>query len=167
MNAHNQLHSYYVGLGSNIAPEINLRKAVGRLKKTCMISEISNVYKSHSEGARGPDFLNAVLYLKSNLDPNDFKSDILHVIEVDLGRIRTSDKNAPRTIDLDILLQNETVLDPNIWCRVYIAVPLAEFVPDLRDEVSGLKLKSIASRLRKQYYIEKISPFAWNEFLEM
>jgi len=125
------------------------------------------VYKSHAEGARGPDFLNAVLNLSSNLAPSDFKKEILHTIEDDLDRKRTSDKNAPRTIDLDILLQNDTILDPNIWSRVYIAVPLAELVPGLRDEVSGLKLKSIASRLRKHYYIEKTSPFRWDEILEM
>jgi len=161
LNAHNLLHSYYLGLGSNIEPDFNLRKAVRRLSKTCKVSGISSVYKSHSEGARGPDFLNAVLILRSGLEPNEFKKEILDVIEDDLGRIRTSDKSAPRTIDLDILLQNETILDPDIWSRVYLAVPLAELVPSLKDEVSGMKLISIASRLRKQYYIEKISPFAW------
>jgi 2-amino-4-hydroxy-6-hydroxymethyldihydropteridine diphosphokinase len=167
LNACSQLYSYYLGLGSNVEPEINLRRAVTRLGKACKISGISCVYKSHSEGARGPDFLNAVLNLKSSLEPSDFKKDILHVIEDDLGRIRTIDKNSPRTIDLDILLKDNLVLEPNIWTRVYIAVPLAEFVPELRDEVSGRKLKSIASRIRKQFYIEKISPFPWDEPLEM
>ncbi len=111
--------------------------------------------------------MNAVLNLKSHLKPSDLKRDILLFIEDDLGRVRTPNKNASRTIDLDILLQNEMILDPNIWCRVYIAVPLAELVPNLRDEVSGLTIKSIAFRLRKQYYIKKIHPFLWDENLEM
>ena len=167
LSARSHPYSYYLGLGSNIEPETNLRKAVSRLRKACSIIRISNVYKSHSDGARGPDFLNTVLNLESKLEPKVFKDDILHVIEKDLGRIRTADKNSPRTIDLDVLLQNYTVLDPHIWSRVYVAVPLAELIPDLQDELTGLKLERIASRLKKQYYIEKITPFGWDDFLEM
>jgi 2-amino-4-hydroxy-6-hydroxymethyldihydropteridine diphosphokinase len=164
LSANNQPNNYYLGLGSNINPEHNLQIAVSRLQKCCPISKISHVYKTHAEGSNGPDFLNAVLLVKSFLDPDDLKKEVLQGIENTLGRKRTTDKNAPRTIDLDVLLQNNMILDPNIWSRVYIAVPLAELVPNLKDEFSGHTLKIIASLLRKQYYIEKIHPFQWDAF---
>lgn len=163
MNDQIPSNEYYLELGSNILPETNLRLAINRLRLACEIAQISHVYKSLSEGQPGPDFLNVVARLGSGLKPSDFKTDILLAIENGLGRKRTKNKNAPRTIDLDLLMHNGQILDPNIWSRVYVAIPLADLTPHLIQPSTGLKLKEIASRLRKQFYIEEIYPFFWDE----
>jgi len=57
------------------------------------------------------------------------------------------DKNAPRTIDIDIALFNDEVLDPEISIRAHLAVPLAEVAPDYRHAPSGKTLSQIAAEL--------------------
>jgi 7,8-dihydro-6-hydroxymethylpterin-pyrophosphokinase len=77
-----------------------------------------------------------------------------------LGRIRTSDPNAPRTIDLDIALAGELVLadrksgidipDPEILTRAHVALPLADLAPDAVHPVTGETLSEIAEGFRAE-----------------
>ena len=77
-------------------------------------------------------------WFKLPLLPGQFKRSVLNVIESRLRRRRSGDKNAPRTIDLDISLFNESVLtighrripDPELSRFAHIAIPLAEIAPD-------------------------------------
>ena len=66
--------------------------------------------------------------------------------ETPRSRVRTIDKNAPRTIDLDILLFDQQCLDLNLWQTAFRAVPFAEVLPDFQSQ-SGESLKDPAVRL--------------------
>ena len=61
--------------------------------------------------------------------------------------MRTADKNAPRPIDLDIIIFDGQVIDTELWSRLYIAGPFAEIIPELVNPVTGLSLKAIADQL--------------------
>ena len=62
------------------------------------------------------------------------------------------DKNAPRPIDLDVAVINGLVVDPKIWNRVYLALPLSELLPDIVEPVSGKSLLSISEELKKRAF---------------
>lgn len=65
--------------------------------------------------------------------------------------MRTADKYAPRTIDLDLTLFDEQVLDDELWRRVYMALIFSELLPDLRNPLTGETLVETAQRLRGQH----------------
>lgn len=139
---------YYLGLGSNIEPELNLHRSIDLLGRDVLINAVSKVWETPSEGSAGPNFLNAVVSIQSRLTPDELKFQVLRPIESRLGRVRTSDKNAPRPIDIDILLVDGMVYTDAVWNYAYLAVPLAELLPDLIHPSSGKTLAIIADGLR-------------------
>lgn len=142
-------------LGSNIEPEKNLQRAISELAEYFIINQFSQVYETKSEGSPGENFLNAVVILQTPLNLKDLKFKILRKIEERLGRIRTENKNAPRTIDLDILIFDDELIDPNIWSRVYIAKPLSEIRPGLQKKGSASTLLEIADDLTRKCFIKE------------
>ena len=143
----NQHHEYYLSLGSNIAPEKNLVKALDLLRANVSILAVSSAWETLPVGATGPNFINLALQVKTPYDITYLKGQIIARIERRLHRRRTDDKNAPRTIDIDILLCDGMILDDHIWSQTYLALPLAELLPDLHHPQSGLPLSSIAAQL--------------------
>jgi 7,8-dihydro-6-hydroxymethylpterin-pyrophosphokinase len=67
-------------------------------------------------------------------------------LEKKLGRVRSANKNAPRTFDVDIILFDGLLLDPNLWRYAHRAVPVAEILPDYRSG-QGKLLKEVAREL--------------------
>jgi 2-amino-4-hydroxy-6-hydroxymethyldihydropteridine diphosphokinase len=102
-----------------------------------------------------PNFLNAAVQMETELSAAALKDEVLRAIEQELGRVLTQNKNAPRTIDLDISLFNDEVLDagnrhipdPEIVQRAYLAWPLADLAPDYRHPETGQTLLQIAQAL--------------------
>jgi 2-amino-4-hydroxy-6-hydroxymethyldihydropteridine diphosphokinase len=144
----------FLGLGSNIHPEQNLPRAVSLLKQVVKIEAISTAWHTPAVGAPGPDFLNAALLIRTSLSSQDLKKNVIRKIEAQLGRKRTAEKNAPRTIDIDILIFDNQVIEPEIWDRAFLAVPLSELAPDLCDPDSGESLQRAAERLSQQTRIK-------------
>jgi 2-amino-4-hydroxy-6-hydroxymethyldihydropteridine diphosphokinase len=138
-------HQACLLLGSNIQPEHNLPLAISGLKDHLSILRISRVWETPSVGSAGPNFLNAAILARTPLDQNTLKSDILTPLEARLGRVRSVDKNAPRPIDLDIILFDGQVLDPALWHFAHRAVPVADIFPELRSD-TGETLKVIAEK---------------------
>ena len=104
------LNRVFVALGSNIEPERNLREAVRLLASRCRLLAVSAVYQTQPVGKTDqPDFLNAAALIETELGAAELKTRVLQDIERALGRVRSADKNAPRTIDLDITLFNDTL----------------------------------------------------------
>lgn len=146
----------YVSLGSNIAPERNLRQAVRMLCAHNPLLAVSSVYRTPPQGfTQQADFLNMAVKLTTTLSPADFKARIIGDIERRLGRVRDPhNKNAPRTIDLDISLWDDAVLDygekhipePDTTRFAHVAVPLAEIAPDYIHPETGQTLAQIASQ---------------------
>ncbi len=146
----------YISLGSNISPERNLPEAVRRLAGHCRLLAVSPVYETQPVGmTEQPSFLNAAVLVETDLGASDLKSRVLLAIERELGRVRTADKNSPRTIDLDIsLFNNETlelgqrrIPDPEILDFAHIARPLADLAPEYLHPETGHSLRDIAEGL--------------------
>ncbi len=144
-----EYHQVYLGLGSNIAPGQNLVHGVAYLRQYVIIEKFSSVWETAPVPAVGPRYLNAAVMIKTHLSVTLLKSIILHRIEAQLGRLRSSNKNAPRTIDLDILIYDNKLMDTKVWTQAFVAVPLAELIPDLMNPTTGETLRQAADRLAK------------------
>lgn len=145
----NLSYQVYIGVGSNIDPSMNFKLAFEKLRDQVQIEAISKIWETPPVGTSGPNFLNAVAKIRTSLEINLLRDHVLRRIESQLGRIRTSDPNSPRPIDLDILIYDKRVIDNEIWSQAHIAVPLAEFVPDLYNPETGETLLEIAERLER------------------
>jgi len=146
----------FLSLGSNLEPESNLPRAALGLRPLGRILACSNVYRNPAVGPTpGPDFLNAAVLMETELTPHVLRTE-LRALETRLGRRRTSDKYAPRTIDLDLVLYGALVVrvdgldlpDPDLVIRPHLAIPLAELDPEHRHPITGETLSSIAARLQ-------------------
>jgi 2-amino-4-hydroxy-6-hydroxymethyldihydropteridine diphosphokinase len=149
----NDLHRAYLSIGSNIEPETHLPQAIQLLREVGQVMEISSIWESHAVGSNGPNFLNVCLLFLTPLQPFDLKEQVIRPIEARLGRVRSADKNAPRTIDLDIVLFDEQPLHVKFWDYVFVAVPLAELLPDFQHPVRYEKLSRVSAQLQSQVWI--------------
>ncbi len=150
-----ELHHAYLSLGSNIEPELHLPKAIQLLKEHGQVRAISSAWESHAVGSDGPNFLNACVLFLTNLGAYDLKEQTIRQIEAELGRIRTADKNSPRTIDIDMVLFDKEPLNVEFWEYAFVVVPLAELIPDFIHPSSGQKLARVAEQVRAQTWIVK------------
>jgi 2-amino-4-hydroxy-6-hydroxymethyldihydropteridine diphosphokinase len=111
------------------------------------VETISSVWETPPAGGEGPNFLNAVALVYTQLSADDLKYLVLRPIEAQLGRVRTDNPYDPRSIDLDILIFDGKVVDEELWRHAHHAVPLAELIPEFVHEESGETLSQIARRL--------------------
>ena len=148
-------HCFYLVLGSNIAPEQNLPLAIELLNKLVRIGTVSSIWESPAVGSPGPNFLNVAIQVQSGLQPEALKHLVLRNIEAYLGRQRMDDKNAPRTIDMDIVIVDGNVIDDQVWMQAHLAIPLAEIIPEIRKDSTGESLKQRSERLAKSAPISK------------
>jgi 2-amino-4-hydroxy-6-hydroxymethyldihydropteridine diphosphokinase len=150
----------YVGVGANLgdaqATVIAAIARLGDLPQTRVL-RVSPLYRSAPIDAVGPDFVNAVAEIDTTLSPGAVL-DGLQAIEAAFGRVRTV-RNAPRTLDLDLLLAGDTRLDdPRLTLpharmagRAFVLAPLVDLAPELevpglgsvRDLLAGLSGQSI------------------------
>jgi 2-amino-4-hydroxy-6-hydroxymethyldihydropteridine diphosphokinase len=144
------LHPAYLLLGSNIQPVENIQAAVACLQSFFELPAISPIWETPAIGASGPNFLNLVVEITTDLEPDTLKYQVLRQIESQLGRVRQANKNAPRTIDIDILIYDRVILETNLWMQAHIACPLAGLLPDLVNPQTGLPLSQIAEELRNR-----------------
>ncbi len=158
-------------LGSNIDPGRNIAKAVRALKKDFPILAISSAWQSHPEGGLGDDYHNIAITISSDIPLDVLKIQYIHVIEANLGRVRSENKNAPRTIDIDIVVDGDTIVDQKIWRFAFIAVPVAQLKPDLISPVHGQTLAMHAEGLKKISWLHELPAYplglSKNEDLEM
>jgi 2-amino-4-hydroxy-6-hydroxymethyldihydropteridine diphosphokinase len=155
------MNHIFLLLGSNIDKEVNLPAAVVMLHRLCHVEDLSSVYETIPMGLKDqPNFFNMAALIESDLDPCQVKRQIIQPIEIELQRKRETDKNAPRTIDLDIVLFNDEVFDyipgngrthhipdPDILRFAHVAVPVAELAPEKRHPETGQPLSQIAAEL--------------------
>ncbi|MDR3369407.1 2-amino-4-hydroxy-6-hydroxymethyldihydropteridine diphosphokinase [Rhodoferax sp.] len=128
----------YVALGANLgdarATVLQAINDLSRLPNTRLI-KASSLYRTAPFEASGPDFINAVVALMTRLDAGELLLQLQH-LENRKGRERPF-KNAPRTLDLDILLYGNSTINtvtlqiphPRMWERAFVLVPLAEIAP--------------------------------------
>jgi 2-amino-4-hydroxy-6-hydroxymethyldihydropteridine diphosphokinase len=130
----------FVGVGANLGDaQVTVRaalQALGRLPDTHCVAS-SSLYRSAPVEATGPDFINAVAELRTQLPVLALLRE-LQAIEQAFGRVRSL-RNAPRTLDLDLLLYGEqmmhsdtlTLPHPRLHLRAFVLRPLAEIDPAL------------------------------------
>jgi 2-amino-4-hydroxy-6-hydroxymethyldihydropteridine diphosphokinase len=148
--ASRQLHRACLSLGSNIEPTANIPRAVALLRQACKVEAISSCWETQAVGSDGPDFINLAVLLATERNAQQLKTEVIAEIEAKLGRVRSQDKNAPRTIDLDIILFDGAQLDKNLWQRVFVALPVSELLPELLHPESGQSLREAALALNRQ-----------------
>ena len=151
----NDLHRMILSLGSNIEADANLPKAIQMLREVGEVEAISSVWESESVGFDGPNFLNACVQFFTPLAPVEFKENVIRPIESKLGRVRSSEKNAPRTIDIDIVLCDDQPLNTEFWEYAFVLVPLAELIPDFVHPITGEILSEMAQQAQGQVWIER------------
>jgi 2-amino-4-hydroxy-6-hydroxymethyldihydropteridine diphosphokinase len=143
----------YVALGANLGDaRATLRWAMDALDALpqTRVTARSSLYRSAPVDAAGPDFINAVVALETALDAADLLAQ-LHAIEHEAGRERPY-RNAPRTLDLDLLCHGDTVAQgaaltlphPRMLERAFVLRPLAEIAP---GEVTPAQLARVAGQV--------------------
>jgi len=150
-----ELHRTYLSLGSNIEPEKYLSKAIQSLGEHGRVVQVSSAWETRAVGSDGPNFLNACALFLTKLGAYDLKEQTIRQIEAELGRVRTADKNSPRTIDIDIVLVDDKPLNVEFWDYVFVVVPLAELLPDFIHPIKREKLSQVADEVRKQTWMIK------------
>jgi 2-amino-4-hydroxy-6-hydroxymethyldihydropteridine diphosphokinase len=134
----------YLSLGSNIEPHRYLRTALVELRERFGPIAVSPAYRSASVGFDGPDFVNLAVGLDTDMDPHAL-NDWLHALEDRHGRRRDVPRFADRTLDIDIVLYDDLVLDgpghlnlPRDELRhAFVLRPLADIAPDVRHPLTG------------------------------
>jgi len=140
----------YISLGSNIEPERNLRSAVEALRERFGEVRLSPVYRTRAVGFEGPDFLNAIVAIESDVHPFAL-NDWLHALEIAHGRDRRDKSYSNRPIDLDIIYFGKLVLEgpgdfmlPRPELRhAFVLKPLADIAPHFVDPVRGASLETL------------------------
>jgi 2-amino-4-hydroxy-6-hydroxymethyldihydropteridine diphosphokinase len=156
------MNRVFLTLGSNIDKEQNLPAAVRILGDMATVIAVSSVYETKPSGtANQPRFFNAAVLIETPLDPLAIKEHVIEEIESALDRERQEDRNAPRTIDIDIALFNDDVVDytpsdgrkrhvpdADLLLSVHAIVPIAELAADKKHPETGESLGEIAERLQ-------------------
>lgn len=157
--------------GSNIEPQRNLPAALDRLRRRLVVESISSIYETPPVDAPGtPNFWNAAILVRSERAPARVKLEVLRPIEAELGRVRGRARNAPRPIDLDIVLWSGGPLaeaeaglrlpDPDLATRAHLAIPASEVVPGWSHPASGRTLAELAAAFSGQ--ATRIELEAWS-----
>lgn len=150
-----------IGFGSNVNPEDNLHLALDRLSEQVSIQQLSSIWQTPAVDSDGPDYLNSAVLIESFLDLVHLKNHLLSKIEHDLGRLRSNDKSADRTIDLDILIYDGACIDDDLWNQAHVAVPAAEIFPACTNPQSGETLSQAALRLISGKAFFKRTDLSW------
>lgn len=146
----------YIAAGSSIEPEERMRRAAQALRQRFAGIRFSPCYRNQAFGFEGPDFINAVAALDSELEPGEFIAQ-LEAIEALCGRGRADPKWAPRAMDLDLLLYGDLIRSteryriprPDLLRRIYMLQPLAALAPELIHPESGLCIAAHLQALQR------------------
>lgn len=145
-------------LGSNIERERHVPEAIRLLRRHRGIEvlRVSRFFESPSAGGPedAPDFFNAAVLACTSLEPKELR-DELHYLEEVLGRERSGDVNAPRTIDIDIahygqeaiVFEDWSLPDPATLSAPHVAVPVADVAPDWKHPETGATAYDIVAAM--------------------
>lgn len=149
------LHLACLGLGSNLGDRAaNIGEGLAALRRISQAITVSSLYETLPEGFRSqPLFLNAACAIRTPLGPFELMAEV-RAIEAALGRRRTF-PNAPRELDVDILLHGRTAIrapwleipHPSMAERRFVLTPLAEIAPGLRHPTLESSVREMLASL--------------------
>ncbi|MEE4376243.1 MAG: 2-amino-4-hydroxy-6-hydroxymethyldihydropteridine diphosphokinase [Candidatus Competibacteraceae bacterium] len=140
----------YVSVGSNVDRENNVRQCLAKLRQAFGSLEISTIYQCTAVGFQGDDFLNCVVQFDTVLDLYAVIAQ-LQEIETQQGRRRDAGRFSSRTLDLDILLYDDLILEeaglklprPDILRYAFVLCPLAELAGERQHPVSNITFNEL------------------------
>lgn len=155
----------YIGAGSNLGDRRgHLLAGLSALAREGLAPvKVSSLWATEPLDAPGsPEFLNLALLVDTKMPPQRVMA-CLQRIELAAGR-RRSRRNAPRTLDLDLLIQEPyriraerlEVPHPRMWGRRFVLAPLAEIAPGLRDPATGHGIREVLDRLPRRPAVRRV-----------
>lgn len=155
-------HAVLIAMGANLPsrvgnPEDTIRAALAELgERRVSVRCTSSLYRTPAwPDPRDPSYVNAVVRAETTLSPRELLR-VLHETETAFGRSRSA-RNAPRTLDLD-LIDFDAIVDPGppelphprAVARAFVLVPLAEVAPGWRHPVTGEPVEALIAALPKE-----------------
>ena len=145
-----------LSLGSNVSPEVYVPRVLKWLGARLHVVAQSPAYASAAVGGQAgqPEFVNLALRIRTDLPPRALR-EVARRAEDVCGRVRTEDRYAPRTMDVDLVLYADVVADfgtwrlpdPQLTTQAFVLVPCADVAPDHVDPVTGRTLRALVEHL--------------------
>lgn len=154
----------YVGVGSNLRPEANLQLAVRELRARFGDLELSPVYRNAAVGFVGEEFLNMVIGFSTERSPAELVSNFEDIHGL-AGRNRGLQRLVSRTLDIDLLLYDQQVLEQppvpraDVLDYLFVLQPLVDIAPNLRHPQTG---RLLSEHLEEMQSDEVLTPDAVN-----
>lgn len=154
-------HTAYIGIGSNLGNRLkNCLDAVGRISelKDTRVLTVSGWHENpaltENPKSPQPDYINGAIKIETVLSPERLLAE-LKCIEEAMGREARHDKWSPRTIDLDILLYNDKIIEsgtliiphPEMCKRTFVLGPLCDIAPGLIHPVFNASVEKLLGRI--------------------
>ena len=158
----------YISIGSNIDKDKHIPVSLQELERHFGKLTISSIYESESVGFTGDTFYNLVVGFNSELGVKEVAK-LLRQIELDNGRTRDSQKFSARTLDLDLILYDDLIINDGrlqiprdeIERYAFVLEPLAEIAPALKHPVSHLSYAELWEKFDKTNLKQKRVTPAW------
>jgi 2-amino-4-hydroxy-6-hydroxymethyldihydropteridine diphosphokinase len=131
------MNEVIIGLGSNIQPNTYMKLAISRLQAEFVVRGVSKIVVTKPVGfVEQADFHNNVVMISTSFTQEEL-TQWLKKTETELGRVRSSNKWGPRSMDMDILVWNGKIVDNDVYDRDFLQQSILEVKPGLQEAIEN------------------------------